>query len=386
MVTSAMDIDSTVSLPANKTSPHQWQLGQVLACTNTDLIQSNGANGDSMDTDTESVTHEISALAYSNCGELVAAGDTLGGVYVYNCSAKHLNRIYRRHTAFQSHNREFDYLRSLEIEERINHLTWLPRPNRSQFLLTTNDKTIKLWKIHPENKDDRSSVADSVTHSDCPTTEKKVFANAHAYHINSLSVCSDGESFLSSDDLRVNVCMCFIMNFKFIFFFVPNFVLNIFYTCFTCVDMKPTDMESLSEVLTAATFHPSQSHIFAYSTSTGSVRLADMRTAALCDNSVKEFKDASAKSSHAFFAEILECISDIKFTNAGHQLLMRDYMYKILYLTKNKNIFSQYMSLKLWDARMEHMPVLTINVQEYLRPKLKNLYLQDLIFDKYKCT
>lgn len=34
---------------------------------------------------------------------------------------------------------------------------------------------------------------------------KKIFANAHAYHINSISINSDGETFMSADDLRVNL-------------------------------------------------------------------------------------------------------------------------------------------------------------------------------------
>jgi serine/threonine-protein phosphatase 2A regulatory subunit B len=34
---------------------------------------------------------------------------------------------------------------------------------------------------------------------------RKIYANAHAYHINSISVNSDGETFLSADDLRVNL-------------------------------------------------------------------------------------------------------------------------------------------------------------------------------------
>ena len=34
---------------------------------------------------------------------------------------------------------------------------------------------------------------------------KKVYANAHTYHINSISVNSDQETFLSADDLRVNL-------------------------------------------------------------------------------------------------------------------------------------------------------------------------------------
>ena len=34
---------------------------------------------------------------------------------------------------------------------------------------------------------------------------RKIYANAHAYHINSLSVNSDGETYISADDLRINL-------------------------------------------------------------------------------------------------------------------------------------------------------------------------------------
>ena len=46
-----------------------------------------------------------------------------------------------------SHDAEFDYLKSLEIEEKINKIKWLKSGNDSLYLLSTNDKTIKLWKI-----------------------------------------------------------------------------------------------------------------------------------------------------------------------------------------------------------------------------------------------
>ena len=36
-------------------------------------------------------------------------------------------------------------------------------------------------------------------------TPKRVFANAHTYHINSISLNSDQETFLSADDLRINL-------------------------------------------------------------------------------------------------------------------------------------------------------------------------------------
>ena len=56
------------------------------------------------------------------------------------------------YSTFQSHEPEFDYLKSLEIEEKINQIKWLRRKNHAHFLFSTNDKTIKLWKIQERDK------------------------------------------------------------------------------------------------------------------------------------------------------------------------------------------------------------------------------------------
>lgn len=34
---------------------------------------------------------------------------------------------------------------------------------------------------------------------------RRIFANGHTYHVNSISVNSDGETYLSADDLRINM-------------------------------------------------------------------------------------------------------------------------------------------------------------------------------------
>ena len=47
---------------------------------------------------------------------------------------------YNVYSTFQSHEPEFDYLKSLEIEEKINKIKWLPRQNHAHFLLSTNGK------------------------------------------------------------------------------------------------------------------------------------------------------------------------------------------------------------------------------------------------------
>lgn len=99
---------------------------------------------------------------------------------------------------------------------------------------------------------------------------RRIFANAHTYHINSISVNSDQETYLSADDLRINL-----------------WNLEITDQSFNIVDIKPANMEELTEVITAAEFHPSHCYTFAYSSSKGTIRLCDMRMAALCDQHSK---------------------------------------------------------------------------------------------------
>lgn len=51
---------------------------------------------------------------------------------------------YRFYTEFQSHEPEFDYLKSLEIEEKINKIKWCKRQNSAHFLLSTNGTALHL--------------------------------------------------------------------------------------------------------------------------------------------------------------------------------------------------------------------------------------------------
>jgi len=88
-----------------------------------------------------------------------------------------------------------------------------------------SDKTVKLWKLTERNKRpeglnlkddagferDPTSITSLLVPSFVPTdamveaSPRRVFANAHTYHINSVSVNSDEETFLSADDLRINL-------------------------------------------------------------------------------------------------------------------------------------------------------------------------------------
>lgn len=338
----------------------------------------------------------ISAVEFDYDGLHLATGDRGGRVVLFERVA-HAQRApgsdqratpplprgaayeYRYMTEFQSHEPEFDYLKSLEIEEKINKVRWCRSSNNTRMLLSTNDKTVKLWKVYEKkvscmanfNLEGRNAAGGPkvsplnshprVAQLKLPkvtSTEvllaarcKKVYANAHTYHINSISVNSDQETFLSADDLRVNL-----------------WNLDITEQSFNIVDIKPTNMEDLTEVITSAEFHPHQCNVFAYSSSKGCIRLADMRNAALCDRHAKAFEEVESQANKSFFSEIIASISDISFSKDGRYILSRDYM-----------------TLKLWDLNKESAPVATYNTHEHLRARLCDLYENDSIFDKFDC-
>lgn len=154
---------------------------------------------------------------------------------------------------------------------------------------------------------------------------------------------------------------------------------QLFYSLTLCVtdivDIKPANMEELTEVITAAEFHPRDCNSFVYSSSKGSIRLCDMRQRALCDQHAKceyflvptnlhgeiildyfssiepsvsfkyfapfgilfcnssyikvnfvVFEEPEDPSSRNFFSEIISSVSDVKFSNNGRYLVTRDYL------------------------------------------------------------
>ena len=64
---------------------------------------------------------------------------------------------YNVYSTFQSHEPEFDYLKSLEIEEKINKIRWLKRTNRNHFLLSTNGMILILFRLYNRELDFRQT-------------------------------------------------------------------------------------------------------------------------------------------------------------------------------------------------------------------------------------
>jgi len=353
-------INTAVNSKRNSNGEIQWCFSQVKGTLDDDVTEAD----------------IISCVEFNHDGDLLATGDKGGRVVIFQRDPVSKNCIPRRgeynvYSTFQSHEPEFDYLKSLEIEEKINKIRWLKRKNQSHFLLSTNDKTIKLWKVSERDKrvegyntkEENGQLRDPscVTALRVPVIKpmelmveaspRRIFANAHTYHINSISVNSDQETYLSADDLRINL-----------------WHLEITDQSFNIVDIKPTNMEELTEVITAAEFHPVECNLFVYSSSKGTIRLCDMRAAALCDRHSKLFEEPEDPTNRSFFSEIISSISDVKLSNSGRYMISRDYL-----------------SVKVWDLHMETKPIESYPVHEYLRSKLCSLYENDCIFDKFEC-
>lgn len=160
-------------------------------------------------------------MAFDHTGNYLAIGDKAGRLIIFqqNIIKKSKRKFseFNYITEIQSHYRDFDYLKSIDVEEKINVLEWLPHQNNNLFILTSNDKTIKLWKISHKvvKKSEPFPMRKSINKENltvpklklvdqglCPNL-KRSYSNLHAHHVNSVSISLNGEHFISSDDLAI---------------------------------------------------------------------------------------------------------------------------------------------------------------------------------------
>ncbi len=346
----------------------------------------------------------LSAVQFDNRGEYLGTGDKGGRVVIFKKSSgkdvKSNGKIvtsleYKFYAEFLSHEPEFDYLKSLEIEERINQVKWLPERSRNAlFMLSTNDKTVKLWKVrergtslvhvmvntqqissgtvapianpsmtnHPikhvrslrrlndEVKGTPRLELPRLKHGKqyVVATPSRIFTNGYIYHINSIDPSSDGEHFLASDDFRINL---------------QN--LNVTECIFNIVDIKP-NLDEFTEVITSSIFLPSHNNVFLYSTSKGTINICDLRQSTTCASQAIILKETNGTDTESFASDIVASISDIRSTQDGRYIASRDYM-----------------TVKLWDTHMSKTPIRTFGVHHHLKGKLKTLHNNGCVFDKF---
>lgn len=345
--------------------------------------------GDKSDTLEVAEADIISTVQFDKTGNFLASGDHAGRLVLFQRNERKKGCEYKFWSEFQSHEPEFDYLKSLEINEKINKIVFCPSFSEKYLhLLTCNDKTIKLWKVGERKEnggggggivDENSGVSGVETQKErknpnllllpkikrknqgkqeISSTPRHIYSNAHIYHIHSISVSADDQSFLSADDLRINL-----------------WHLERPKQSWTIIDLKPDAIEDLTEVLTVTQFHPSEPQLFGYATSKGNVKLCDMRLSSdfkqSSISSISSTPSSPSSRSHrqSFFSELITSISDLKFSPCGRKMVTRDYL-----------------TLKIWDISfLSRGPVQQIPIHDSIKSSLCDLYENDQIFDKFEC-
>jgi serine/threonine-protein phosphatase 2A regulatory subunit B len=138
-------------------------------------------------------------------------------------------------------------------------------------------------------------------------------------------------------------------------------------SCYQLIDLKPENMEDLTEVITCAKYHPTHGSLLSYSSSKGYTYICDLRMNARVGQPQKAFGVNIDESEKSFFTEILVSVADMDFSTDGTHLLTRDFL-----------------TVKIWDMRMEHKPCKTLPLHEHLDSRLCELYENDCIFDKFQ--
>lgn len=142
----------------------------------------------------------------------------------------------------------------------------------------------------------------------------------HEFLINSVSLSRDGETFLSNDDFRINL-----------------WNINRNKPAYCIMDIKPFNINEVEEAITSSEFCRSSDQLFSYSTSKGSICVADLRIRAQFQdnknlNGVLKINVGVGKKKTGF-SEILNNVSKVKFLDE-YSLISRDYL-----------------TVKIWDLR-----------------------------------
>lgn len=125
-----------------------------------------------LDADADTIT----ALELDRMGNYMAVGDRGGRVVMFEKTSQSRSGSdsskpepesddWSPYFQFKSHNIEFDYLKSIEIEEKISQIKFLPQNGCNKFILSANDKIVKLWKIGEKRKQITENVTSTTANN-----------------------------------------------------------------------------------------------------------------------------------------------------------------------------------------------------------------------------
>ena len=224
-------------------------------------------------------SHSVTALDYSHADKILTVGDSQGELHLFSV-ANTLSEL----VAFDSRSdNDWSESESKAIAS-VRYFYSLPR---AIMLLAANEKTINLWRIEPQFPQQYSI--------------RRHFSGGHECCIHSVSARHACQQFLSADDLRVSLW-------------------DAEHAVGHCVaDFSPLKIAQLREVLLCACFHPSDPSLLLFSSTSGIVRVADLRLRARAMPAAIELKLSKEGNKEAFLP-----VTGADFSTSSPWIFARD--------------------------------------------------------------
>ena len=310
----------------------------------------------------KNLNEDITSIEFTDSGNYLLIGDNIGRLIIFKkfknekrtfCEYNYMNEIKLSYNKKNIFNAKF--------QEYINNLKVLPKQIKGELFLISSDNKIKLLKLkkknisnsknfEKENKNTQNKKKPKNLQKNPKTNEiaiislKREFPDFHKNSINSISLSTDGERFLTSDDFKI--LLWDLENTK-ISYSLKN------------IDSNLTE---LKEIITKTEFSPKNDFSFIYGTSKGDLFLNDLRQKMDLKNS-KKFSEE--KSDLSYFSKISKFCSDLKFGKNGDKVFMRDFL-----------------GVKIWDLKMDKKPLLNFELISNNK-KLTDFYKNDCSCEKF---
>ena len=266
----------------------------------------------------------LTSLHYDSALNFLSAGDSHGQVFLLTPQPDQLDL----QSSFTSHTISFDKDIIQHESDSIIALQALYSLPTSLYLLAANERVVKLWSVQKGKEEGLGKC-------------RRKYQGGHEFRIHSLSVSANKQSFLTCDDLTLNLWDVERTD-----------------CTYKAADHKPSNVKDLREVLLSATFHPTDPAMLLTTSSAGSVRIGDLRLKAKVTPPVMELRRPKGKDSQ--YSDILCSITSAAFALEGNFLFSRDLQ-----------------TAYLWDMRQQIRPISCIRLVEDSRAIVEALNSQN---------
>ena len=249
----------------------------------------------------------MTSLHYHERLGLLAAGDSHGQVSLHDCRGE----APRRLSLFTSHTVSFDTDTIQHESDSIVGVETLYALPNYYSLLIANEKVVKLWTVSPTSGATRC---------------RRKFQGGHEFRIHSISVSPSAQHFLTCDDLTLNL-----------------WDMERTDTTYRAADHKPRSVKDLREVLLFACFHHSDTSVLLTTSTSGTIRIGDLRVRAKMNPPAIELRRPKLKDSQ--YSDILCCVTGAAFGREGSLLYSRDF----------QTVF-------VWDLRQAMKPLASVKL------------------------